>query len=216
MAANPQTATMLAVLAREGDLPHQRVHLYDRFLKFALTNNGMNGYGGANQVGGHLVALRSRPRTRPAQVASHSRGSRRSERATFSARGCPPPEHSSGPTRSSARQGNRCCMTWSSTRDSCRSGTPTSRTPLGASSPSPTARCRSSSSRVTTPRARKKCWSGERPLLASADRADLCDADRRTKPSTRWSGSSDNSRGSPLPELSGTRTSSNGVNGSRC
>jgi formylglycine-generating enzyme required for sulfatase activity/energy-coupling factor transporter ATP-binding protein EcfA2 len=57
MAANPQTATMLAVLAREADLPHQRVRLYDQYLKFALTNDRMNGYGDADQVRGYLIAL---------------------------------------------------------------------------------------------------------------------------------------------------------------
>ena len=57
MAGNPQTATMLAVLAREGDLPHQRVRLYDQYLKYALANNRMDGYGGTEQVRAHLVAL---------------------------------------------------------------------------------------------------------------------------------------------------------------
>jgi formylglycine-generating enzyme required for sulfatase activity len=57
LAQNPQTATMLAFLAREGELPQERVRLYDDFLTFALANDRMERYGSADHVRDHLAAL---------------------------------------------------------------------------------------------------------------------------------------------------------------
>jgi formylglycine-generating enzyme required for sulfatase activity len=64
MASSPQTATMLAVLAREGDLPHQRMLLYDKFLASVLDNERMVEYGGAEKVREHFIALAVEIQTR--------------------------------------------------------------------------------------------------------------------------------------------------------
>lgn len=57
MASNPQTATMLTVLASHGPLPGQRVNLYDKFLDVALATERMDQHGSRSEIRQHLVAL---------------------------------------------------------------------------------------------------------------------------------------------------------------
>lgn len=57
MASNPQTATMLTVLASHGPLPGQRVNLYDQFLDVALASERMEQHGGRADIRRHLIAL---------------------------------------------------------------------------------------------------------------------------------------------------------------
>ncbi len=58
MAANPQTATMLAVLAHEGPLPTQRIELYEALVESALGSDVLQReHGDAEVVRAHLSAL---------------------------------------------------------------------------------------------------------------------------------------------------------------
>jgi formylglycine-generating enzyme required for sulfatase activity/energy-coupling factor transporter ATP-binding protein EcfA2 len=57
LASNPQTATMLAILAQLGPLPRHRVLLYDAFVRSALNSERMHQHGGLLAVRKHLIAL---------------------------------------------------------------------------------------------------------------------------------------------------------------